>query len=135
MLLNCVVGEDLRVSWTARRSKQFILKEGIPEYSLEELMLKLKLHYFGHLIQRWRRIWQTTPVHLPGKSHRQRSLVRLQSMGSYRVGHDLVTSLSLSSIGEGNGNLLQYSCLKNSRDRGTWWAAVYGVAQIWTRLK
>ena len=38
-------------------------------------------------------------------------------------------------IGEGNGNPLQYSCLENPRDRGAWWAAVYGVAQSWTRLK
>ena len=38
-------------------------------------------------------------------------------------------------IGEGNGNPLQYSCLENPRDRGAWWAAVYGVAQNWTRLK
>ena len=38
-------------------------------------------------------------------------------------------------IGEGNGNPLQYSCLENSRDEGAWWAAVYGVAQSWTRLK
>ena len=42
----------LRVPWTARRSNQSILKETSPEYSLEELMLKLKLQYFGHLIQR-----------------------------------------------------------------------------------
>ena len=42
----------LRVSWTARRSNQSILKEISPEYSLEELMLKLKLQYFGHLMQR-----------------------------------------------------------------------------------
>ena len=38
-------------------------------------------------------------------------------------------------VGEGNGNPFQYSCLENPRDRGTWWAAVYGVAQSWTRLK
>ena len=43
MLLNCDVGEDLRVQWTARRSNQLILKEIYPEYSLEGLMLKLKL--------------------------------------------------------------------------------------------
>ena len=49
MLLNCGVGED---SWTARRSNQSILKEINPEYSLEGLMLKLKLQYFGHLMQR-----------------------------------------------------------------------------------
>ena len=56
---------------------------------------------------------------------------RLQSMGSMRVGHDGVTSLSLSlsCIGEGNGNPLQCSCLENPRDGGAWWAAVYGVAQ------
>ena len=42
---------------------------------------------------------------------------------------------SLSCIGEGNGNPLQYSCLKNPRDGGAWWAAVYGVAQSQTRLK
>ena len=42
----------LRVPWTARRSNQSILKEIIPEYSLEGVMLKLKLHYFGHLMQR-----------------------------------------------------------------------------------
>ena len=41
----------MRVPWTARRSKQYILKEISPEYSLEGLMLKLKLQYFGHLIQ------------------------------------------------------------------------------------
>ena len=53
MLLNCGVGEDsLRVPWTARRSKQSILKEISPEYSLEGLMLKLKLQHFGHLMQR-----------------------------------------------------------------------------------
>ena len=62
---------------------------------------------------------------------------RLQSMGLRRVRHDWTTSLSLfsSCIAEGNGNPLQYSCLENPRDQGAWWAAVYGVAQSWTRLK
>ena len=60
---------------------------------------------------------------------------RLQSMGSLRVRHDWATSLSLSHIGEGDGNPLQCSCLENPRDGGTWWAAVYGVAQSRTRLK
>ena len=60
---------------------------------------------------------------------------RLQSMGSQRVGHDWATSLSLSCFGEGNGNPIHCSCLKNPRDRGAWWAAVYGVAQSWTWLK
>ena len=72
--------------------------------------------------------WQTPWMVEPGG---------LQSMGSLRVGHDWATSLSLSlsSIGEGNGNPLQCSCLENSRDRGAWWAAVYGVAESRTRLK
>ena len=53
MLLNCGVGEDaLRVPWTARRLNQSILKEISPKYSLEGLMLKLKLQYFGHLMGR-----------------------------------------------------------------------------------
>ena len=52
MLLNCGVGEDLRVPWTARRSNQSILKEMSPGISLEGMMLKLKLQYFGHLMQR-----------------------------------------------------------------------------------
>ena len=60
---------------------------------------------------------------------------RLQSTGSLRVGHDWATSLSLSCIGEGNGNPLQCSCLENPRDGGAWRAAVYGVPQSRTRLK
>ena len=52
MLLNCGVEEDCWESWTARRSSQSILKEISPEYSLEGLMLKLKLQYFGHLMRR-----------------------------------------------------------------------------------
>ena len=52
MVLYCGVGEDLRVPWTARRLNHSILKEISPEYSLEGLMLKLKLQYFGHMRQR-----------------------------------------------------------------------------------
>ena len=52
MLLRCDVGEDSRVPWTASRFNQCILKEISPEYSLEGMMLKLKLQYFGHLMQR-----------------------------------------------------------------------------------
>ena len=52
MLLNCGTGRLLRVPWTESRSNQSILKEIDPEYSLEGLMLKLKLQYFGHLMQR-----------------------------------------------------------------------------------
>ena len=64
---------------------------------------------------------------------------RLQSMGSQRVGHDWVTSLSLSlsCLGEGNGNPLQCSCLKNPREGEAWWAAIYGshrVGHDWSDL-
>ena len=59
----------------------------------------------------------------------------LQSIGSLRVRHAWVTSLSLSCIGEGHGNPLQCSCLENPRNRGAWWAAVCAVTQSWTRLK
>ena len=52
MLLNCDAGEDSRVPWTARRSNQSILKENSPGCSLEGLMLKPKLQFFGHLMQR-----------------------------------------------------------------------------------
>ena len=60
---------------------------------------------------------------------------RLQSMRSLRVGHDWATSFSLSCLVEGNGKPLRCSCLENPRDRGVWWAAVYGVAQSRTQLK
>ena len=52
MLLNCGVGEDSSIAWTAGRSNQSIVKEISPEYSLEGLVLKLKLQYLGHLMQR-----------------------------------------------------------------------------------
>ena len=84
-----------------------------------------------------RRQWQPTPVLLPGKSHGWRSLVGYSPWG--REESDTTEWLdfhfSLSCIGEGSGNPLQYSCLENPRDGGAWWAAVYGVAQSWTRLK
>ena len=85
----------------------------------------------------WRRQWHPTPILLPGKSHGWRSLVgcspwgRKESDTTERLHFDF----SLSYIGERNGNPLQYSCLENPRDGGAWWAAVFGVAQSWTRLK
>ena len=73
----------------------------------------------------------TTPVLLPGKSHGWRSLVGYSPWGLKESDTTkwLHFQLSLSCIGEGNGNPLQYSCLKNPRDRGAWWTAVHGVAQ------
>ena len=84
-----------------------------------------------------RRQWHPTPVLLPGKSHGQRSLVGCSPWG--RKESDMTEQLhfhfSLSCIGEGNGNPFQCSCPENPRDRGAWWAAVYGVAQSRTWLK
>ena len=84
-----------------------------------------------------RRQWQPIPVLLPGKSHGWRSLVgcspwhREESDTTER----LHFHLSLSCIGEGNGNSLQCSCLENPRDWGARWAAVYRVAQSRKRLQ
>ena len=84
-----------------------------------------------------RRQWHPTPVLLPGKSHGRRSLVGCSPWGRYKSDTTewLPFHFSFSCIGEGNGNPLQCSCLGNPRDGGAWWAAVYGVAQSWTRLK
>ena len=84
-----------------------------------------------------RRQWQPTPALLPGKSHGWRSLVGCSPWGHKESDRTerLHFHFSLSCIGEGNGNPLQCSCLENPRDGGAWWAAVYGVAQSWTRLK
>ena len=85
-----------------------------------------------------RRRWHATPVLLHGKSFGWKSLV-----GGYSPwGHNELDTtkwlhfhFSLSCIGEVNGKPLQCSCLENLRDGGAWWAAVYGVAQSWARLK
>ena len=84
-----------------------------------------------------RRQWQPTPVLLPGKSHGRRNLVGCSPWGHYEsdTTEQLHFHFSVSCIGGGNGNPLQYSCLENPRDGGAWWAAVYGVAKSWTRLK
>ena len=83
------------------------------------------------------RQWHPTPVLLPGNSHGQRSLVGCSPWGRWELDttERLHFHFSLSCIGEGNGNPLQCSCLENPRDGGTWWAAIYGVAQSQTRLK
>ena len=84
-----------------------------------------------------RRQWHPTPVLLPGESHGWRSLVGCSPWGRWEsdTTEQLLFHFSLSCIGEGNGNLLQYSCLENPRDGGAWWAAVSRVAQSRTRLK
>ena len=100
-------------------------------------LIFLRVICFKHLEECWRRQWQPTPVLFPGKSHQQRSLVGCSPWG--REESDSTERLhfhfSLSCIGEGNGNPVQYSCLENPRDGGAWWAAVSRVAQSRTRLK
>ena len=80
---------------------------------------------------------QPSPVLLPGKSHGRRSLVDWSTGGHWEwdTTERLHLHFSLSCTGEENGNPLQCSCLENPRDRGAWWAAIYGVAQSLTRLK
>ena len=95
------------------------------------IYLDLCSHYYR------RRQWHPTPVLLPWKSHGRRSLVGCSPWGCEEsdMTERLHFHFSLSCIGEGNGNPLQCSCLENPRDEGAWWAAVYAVAQSWTRLK
>ena len=83
------------------------------------------------------RQWHPTLVLLPGESHGRRSLVGCSPWGRWdsETTEQLHFHFSLSCIGEGNGNPLQCSCLENPKDGGAWWAAVYGVAQSWTRLR
>ena len=111
--------------------------------SLEEKLWPQMVFFHSSLwlssIPLWRRQWQSTPVHLPGKSHERRSLVGCSPWGRKELDRTEQPHFhfSLSCIGEGNGNPLQCSCLENPRDGGAWWAAVYvyGVTQSRTRLK
>ena len=95
----------------------------------------LQIRFISTIFQR--RQWHPTPVLLPGKSHGRRSLVGCSPWG--RWGSDMTEQLhfhlSLSCIGEGNGNPLQCSSLENPRGSRAWWAAFCGVAQSRTRLK
>ena len=93
--------------------------------------------FIASLIRTYYIQWHPTPVPFPGKSHRWRSLVGCSPWGRYKsdMTERLHFHFSLSSIGKGNGNPLQCSCLENPRYGGDWWAAVYGVTQSRTRLK
>ena len=104
-----------------------VIKEISSGCSLEGLMLKLELQYFGHLLRRVDSLEKTLmPGRFPGGSDGKATVCNAGDLG-------LIPGLGRSP-GEGNGHPLWCSCLESPRDGGAWWASVYGVAQSWTRL-
>ena len=109
----------MRVPWTARRSNQSILKEISPGCSLEGLMLKLKLQYFGHLMRRVDSLEKTLMLGGVG-GRRRRGQQRMRWLDG--VTDSMGMSLSLSKLRE------------FVMDREAWRTAIHGVAKSWTRV-
>ena len=104
----------MRVSWTARRSNQSILKEINPEYSLEELMMKLKLQNFGHLMR--------------GTDSLEKNQMLGKTEGRRREWQRMRRVDSITDSGDTN------SLWKTVKDREAWCTAVHGVTKRWTQL-
>ena len=123
----------MRETWVQSLGWEDLLEKGIATHSSILASPWPPKHGLKEIFRR--RWWKPTPVLLPGKSHGRRSLVGCSPWGCEESDTYWATSLSLLCLGEGNGNPLQCSCLENPRDRGAWWAAVYGVAQSQTWQK
>ena len=120
MLLNCGAREDSRESLAARRSNQSILKEINPEYSLEGLMLKLRLQSFGHVVQRVSSL-EKTLIESRRKIFLQGKIEGRRGKGQQRMKwlDDIINSMDISSSKLG----------ETVKDREAWQAAVHGVTK------